>query len=263
MIRVKALGVTKNIRLLDVQYASNLGRNIISFGKLEKMRCVLEYRGGRRVMFSTPGGAPIMDVVRVNDVLVVEVLKDNFLDDFRTFGSPKEAIMSVVHDNGDRVQKNVQHGSLLQFHRRLGHLCYDTIIKIARDPASGIKLTDTKRVKFLACSKGKQTKKVQSRKDCGKNSPIDVIGGVSCSDLKSPMTPRDRLRNRYLINFADHRSNYCRVFLEKNEGRCCDRIQAILVVFFNNVLIVVSTSFVRTVVASTRLWMCKETNVSH
>ena len=36
MIRVKALGVTKTIRLLDVQYASNWGRNIISFGKLEK-----------------------------------------------------------------------------------------------------------------------------------------------------------------------------------------------------------------------------------
>ena len=47
MIRVKALGVTKNIRLLDVQYASNLGRNIISFGKLEKKGCVLEYRGGK------------------------------------------------------------------------------------------------------------------------------------------------------------------------------------------------------------------------
>ena len=55
MIRVKALGVTKTIRLLDVQYVSNLGRNIISFGKLEKKGCFLEHRGGRRVMVSTPG----------------------------------------------------------------------------------------------------------------------------------------------------------------------------------------------------------------
>ena len=40
-----------------------------------------------------------------------------------------------------------------------------------------------------------------------------MIGGASCSDLKDPMTPRDRLGTRYLINFADYRSNYFRVFL--------------------------------------------------
>lgn len=40
-----------------------------------------------------------------------------------------------------------------------------------------------------------------------------MIGGVIFSDLKGPMTPRDRLGNRYLVNFVDHRSDYCRVFL--------------------------------------------------
>ena len=54
--RVKALGSIKTIRLLDVQYASNLGRNIISFGKLEKKGCVLEYREGRRILVSHPVG---------------------------------------------------------------------------------------------------------------------------------------------------------------------------------------------------------------
>ena len=67
-------------------------------------------------MFSTPGGTPIMDVVRVNDVLVVEVLKDIFLDDFRVFESPKEAIMGVVYDNEDKAQMSLQHGTLLYFH---------------------------------------------------------------------------------------------------------------------------------------------------
>ena len=38
-----------------------------------------------------------------------------------------------------------------------------------------------------------------------------------CSDLKGPMTPRDRLGNRYLVNFIDHRSNYCRVLLAKTK----------------------------------------------
>ena len=31
------------------------------------------------------------------------------------------------------------------------------------------------------------------------------------------MTPRDRLGTRYLVNFVDHRSNYCRVFLAKSK----------------------------------------------
>ena len=46
VIRVKALGLTKTIRLLDVQYASNLESNITSFGKLERKGCVIEYREG-------------------------------------------------------------------------------------------------------------------------------------------------------------------------------------------------------------------------
>lgn len=43
------------------------------------------------------------------------------------------------------------------------------------------------------------------------NIPIDRIGGVICSELKGPMTQTDRLGNRYLVNFVDHKSNYCRV----------------------------------------------------
>ena len=111
----------------------------------------------------------------------------------------------------------VQHGRLLQFHRRLGHLCYDTIVKMDRDPASGIKLTDTKRVTCLACAQGNQTKNRQYSRDSGTNYPIDVIGGVSCSDLKGPMTPRDRLGTRYLIHFVYYWSNYFRVFLVKKK----------------------------------------------
>ena len=47
MIRVKAFGSIKTIRLLDVQYASNLGYNIISFGKLERRdACLNIVKGG-------------------------------------------------------------------------------------------------------------------------------------------------------------------------------------------------------------------------
>ncbi|CAI5703653.1 unnamed protein product [Peronospora effusa] len=212
-IEVLALGVVNTIRLLDVQYSANLERNIISYGTLEAKVCVLEYRGGKRVLTSGFGGAPIMDVDCSNNVLVVAVTGPCN----KTSHLPPREMTAAINSPEYNSDSDVQSGTLMQFHRRLGHLCYDTIIKVAKDPASGIGLTDTRRMSCLACAQGKQTKASQSRKDSGQNSPIDVIGGVICSDLKGPMTPRDRLGNRYLVNFIDHRSNYCRVFLARSK----------------------------------------------
>ena len=50
------------MRLLDVQYAENLERNILSYGKLEAKGCILEYRGAKRVSTSGIGGALVMNV---------------------------------------------------------------------------------------------------------------------------------------------------------------------------------------------------------
>uniref|UniRef100_K3WXI4 Integrase catalytic domain-containing protein n=1 Tax=Globisporangium ultimum (strain ATCC 200006 / CBS 805.95 / DAOM BR144) TaxID=431595 RepID=K3WXI4_GLOUD len=85
---------------------------------------------------------------------------------------------------------------------------------MAKDPMSG---TDHKRASCLTCVQGKKTKNRQSQCDSGEDSPIDRTGGVICSDLKSSMTPRDRLGSRYIINLIDHKSDYCRVFLAKTK----------------------------------------------
>uniref|UniRef100_A0AAV1V1Z5 Uncharacterized protein n=1 Tax=Peronospora matthiolae TaxID=2874970 RepID=A0AAV1V1Z5_9STRA len=213
-IQVVALGVVNTVRLLNVQYAENLERNILSYGLLEAKGCVLEYRGGRRVLSSGTGGAPIMDVECCNNVLVVAVT--NHSD--RNSKPPQAALMTVVNPPEYESDSDVLCGTLMDFHRRLGHLCFDTIVKMANDPASCIRLTDSTRQKCLACAQGKQTKGAQSKRDTGANSPIDAIGGVICSDLKGPMTPRDRLGNRYMVNFIDHRSSYCRIFLAKSKN---------------------------------------------
>nr|CCA15940.1 conserved hypothetical protein [Albugo laibachii Nc14] len=171
VITVKALGVRKTFRLLDVQYDENLERNIISYGKLEQKGCVLEYREGRRVLVSFTGGVTFVDVNCGNNVFFVEVYEDKF----REYGSTTGGIMTVLAKSEHESDLIFQCGTLVKFHLRLGHLCYDTIIKMAGDPASGIKLTDTERESCLACAQGKQTKNVQSNKDTGKNSPIDVM----------------------------------------------------------------------------------------
>ena len=90
-IQVLALGVVSSVRLLDVQYAENLEKNILSYENLEAKGCVLEYRGGKRVLTSEIGGVPVMDVERCNNVLVIAVQhhRKGIID------TPQEGIMAV------------------------------------------------------------------------------------------------------------------------------------------------------------------------
>nr|CCA27444.1 hypothetical protein PITG_16835 [Albugo laibachii Nc14] len=100
-----------------------------------------------------------------------------------------DVLMSVLTQNEKEVGREVQKSTLMHFHRGFLHLNYDAIIRMAQDPASGIILTHQI---MEACAQGKQTENVQVRKDTGENSPIDVIGGVVCSDLKGPINLKDR-----------------------------------------------------------------------
>jgi hypothetical protein len=121
--------------------------------------------------------------------------------------------------------------SLYQFHVRLGHLSYGAIKELASKPESGIKLTDHKRPQCKTCAEGKQTRSNQSKKDSGRNAPINRIGGVICSDLKGPITPTDRNGNRYMVNFIDYKTNYCRVFLAKTKDQAAKKFEHFLAWF--------------------------------
>nr|CCA27604.1 putative retroelement pol polyprotein [Albugo laibachii Nc14] len=84
-------------------------------------------------------------------------------------------LMSVATED---VQIDVQEGTLHHFHARLGHLAYDSIEKLAKDPRSGIKITDHTRPNCLTCAEGKPTKAKQAQKDTGQHAPIDRVGGT-------------------------------------------------------------------------------------
>lgn len=103
--------------------------------------------------------------------------------------------------------------------------------RMAHDPASGIKLTHKIRTVCVACAQGRQTKSVHSKKDSGLNAPVGRVGGVICSDSKGPMTPKDRLGNRSLVNFIDHMSNYCRIFLAKTKDQAAKKFKDFLIFF--------------------------------
>uniref|UniRef100_H3GWD4 Integrase catalytic domain-containing protein n=1 Tax=Phytophthora ramorum TaxID=164328 RepID=H3GWD4_PHYRM len=147
---------------------------------------------------------------------------------------PSDVIMTALSQElteSAEVSGDVQQGTLLDFHKRLAHLNYDAVELLAKDPSSGICLTDHKCVNCLTCAEGKQTKNRRSKKDTGTHSPIGRVDGVICSDLKGPMTPNDRLGNRYMVNFVDFKSNYCRVFLARTKDAAAKLLDHFLVYF--------------------------------
>ncbi len=117
-------------------------------------------------------------------------------------------------ESQENVSEAVHSDTLYNLYKRFGHQSYDAIETLAANPGSGIKLTGRSRPN---CAEGKQFKNRQSKKDSGENSPIDQVGGVICSDLKGPITSVDREENRKLVNFIDHKTNYCRIFLVKTK----------------------------------------------
>lgn len=107
------------------------------------------------------------------------------------------------HEASQRLR--LQSGSSLDFHLRLAHLSYDIIERMAGDPESEIRLTNEERPTCETCPHGKQRRNTQPQMDRGLNAFIDRIDGVICSELKRPITPTDRLGNRYMINFIEHK----------------------------------------------------------
>ncbi|POM69503.1 LOW QUALITY PROTEIN: Hypothetical protein PHPALM_14204 [Phytophthora palmivora] len=186
----------------------------------------LARRGGKRVLVANDGGHLVFDMDLRKNVLVVEGSIVKLRE------APIKVIMAGLGKEalGDEESpSDVQQGTLVDFHKRLGHLNYDSVERPARDLSSGIVLTDHKRANCLTCAEDKQSKGRHSLKDSGANSPIDLVGGVIFSGLKGPMTPRkDRLGNRYMINFVDHKSNYVRV---KNEGPGSEELRTFIGVF--------------------------------
>jgi hypothetical protein len=64
----------------------------------------------------------------------------------------------------------------------LGHLAFDKILKLSKDPRYGLEITDDKVRTCVAYAQGKQTKNQQSKKDSGKSAPNDRIGARNARD---------------------------------------------------------------------------------
>uniref|UniRef100_A0AAV1T9S2 Uncharacterized protein n=1 Tax=Peronospora matthiolae TaxID=2874970 RepID=A0AAV1T9S2_9STRA len=226
-LEVLARGAEAVVTLTGEYLAPRLAKNIVSYGKLANKGFALVHSGERRSLARCRDGAVAFDVTIDSNVLYVVTKATRDKE-----GAGGDTIMAALEAHATETNVDEPHeASLLYWHQRLGHLAFDTIERMARDPASGIRLSNNRRMACVSCLEGKQTRKAQSQQDSGKHSTIDRIGGVICSDLKGPMTPRDRLGNRYLVNFVDHKSNYCRVLLARTKDAAAKQFEAFLVHF--------------------------------
>ena len=111
-----------------------------------------------------------------------------------------DAIMAALEAQAmDADADDVHEASLLQRHQRLGHLAFNTIERMRAIRLRAFNSSARNAWRVCPFREGKVTRNAQSQKDSGDNSPIARIG-VIFSELKGPMTPRDRLGNRYLFN---------------------------------------------------------------
>jgi hypothetical protein len=206
-----------NVVVKNVELVSGFQRNLLSYVRLEEKGIRLLYVGNKRYL-ANKDNEELTEVHQSGNLLVVRALVSSAY-------SNAESICNAIaeHDHGEAHADN-----LFNFHVQLGHLNYSAIEDLAAKPESGIKLTDRLKPNCIACAEEKQTRSVQSQKDSGSNSPIDRIGGVICSDLKGPVTPNDRLGNRYLVNFIDDKTNYCRVFLAKTKDEATKKLNIFL-----------------------------------
>lgn len=147
------------ITVSNVYHAPTLTRNLLSLGQLAKRGCALAEKDGSLVIAT--GGETVFRVRFKHDVLIADLAAVR--------PTPHAGIalaMSAVMSPA--VEDDVERGSLMYFHERFGHLALDTVERIARDPHSGIYLTDHTRKRCVVCAEGSNRSGASRRRTAGR-----------------------------------------------------------------------------------------------
>ena len=123
-------GVKTQITLTEVYHAPKLARNLISVGKLFEKGCSLVTEGD--VMCMQLGDKSLFELRTEHDVSVTDFTPSTSI---MTPTRLNEIVMTAVKGTGPTT--DVQEGSLHHFHLRLGHIAYDTVDRMVKDPDYG------------------------------------------------------------------------------------------------------------------------------
>jgi hypothetical protein len=194
----------KKVQITEVNYHPNVKKNLLSYAKLESKGCVLQYERDKKFLINKKTKEKLFEVFRKDGVLQVKT---------KIWRNESEVSGSQVLSAQEPTEEMPRmKATSMEFHHMLGHLSFEKILKLAKDPRYGLEITDVKVRTCVACVQGKQTKNQQSIRDSGKSAPNYRIGGLTSADCKGPMTPADRNGNRYFSLFIDYLTNVMRLF---------------------------------------------------
>lgn len=217
-------GRRTTVTLRNVCYSPTLAVNLISLGSLMEIGCELTVKNAKHALVKDD--RVLWYVVIKNHVLVVDQRDDSHRD-----ATDIGALIIHAADESPLSAPEPVRATLYELHVRFAHLSYDTIVCLAADAANRLEITDRSRPVCRPCSEGKTTKAPQPKEDSGASAAIEVVGAVLNTDLKGPITPRDRRGNRFMVNFIEHRSNYCRAFVAKTKDQAARMFEEFLLQF--------------------------------
>ena len=207
------------IELRDVSYAPTLAINLISVGRLMLQGCCPANKNNRHA------------VMMENDVVMYVQIKQNVLVvdrgiEYQIASGLHDVLMHAIQEPGP-PETTVQRASLMSFHRRVIHQNCDDVERLVADPANGLELTDNVRKNCLTCSEGTQSKTAQSKRGSGFNSRIHVVGGVICSDLKSPHHAHGQEKKSIFNQFCRPQVQLCARARRQVIGRSRENVPAL------------------------------------
>ncbi|KAG3105785.1 hypothetical protein PI125_g13359 [Phytophthora idaei] len=134
----------------------------MSYGRLEDKCVFLERRDGKSYVVQQKSGVRVFEVHRRHNVLRIDTMRDATRD------ARINAVTNPLKEASELLDDTMTETTLLELHKSLGHISYDTVERMADAAGSGVRLKSRARLNCLTCAQGKQSKNNQSKKDTGK-----------------------------------------------------------------------------------------------
>ena len=175
-----------DITLKDVFHIPSLG-----FSSHLSLRLI--HQSGCQIVFNQPGSAPpngdfegadhVMHILNGHDIIATATL----IGHSYVLHTKRNPVVAALTTASVPIRSSpIQHpsrksaDSLFQWHLRLGHIGFQGINQLAKDPASGIKLTSTAIEACAGCLQGKQTRHPSSKPAQRASNTLDRVHSDLC-----------------------------------------------------------------------------------
>lgn len=101
------------------------------------------------------------------------------------------------------------------WHKRLGHLNYESIVKLSKEPSSGIHLEKIENIPCVPCVKGKHHRQPFPKKGSRATEMLEIVH----SDLCGPMETASLAGSKYFLTLIDDFTRKTFIYFLKKKAR--------------------------------------------